>query len=311
MEDKKLKKMKKGFSFIVLVITIAGMMTAFVTVQGYSTFNGYVKNNEGNPISGVTVILADCYYYILGVDTTDSQGYYSFSVTLNGNSPYYLTATPSSRYDSDLKIVYSGGTNNFELEGNGEKIAVFFYATDAGNTTKVNNDYKDILELEGYTTFFDFPNSDDVESDCQEVDDYELDVDTVFVYIWGHGLYDGDSYTYFKHTQQSKVYADDFRDYVDEWDAERICILVESCYSGNWADDFAATPYLAMSSADETHEAYYYGVYEGKFSYYFFNWVLEGHTAVQSFWEAEDYCDDSPYIQNPKIQDYSTYVWFN
>lgn len=300
-------KMKKGFGFIVLVIIIAGMMTAFVTVQGYSTFQGTVEDGRGNPLSGATVILADCYSYILDWDTTDSEGDYSFSVTLNGNSPYKLSATKAGFITEVKENIYSGGTYDFVL---GEKIAVFFYAYDACNDNTYNS-YKEILEDEHFTKFFKFANSDDVESDCETVDDYESDVDTIFVYVMGHGEYDGESYTYFKSVEQSKVYSSDFKDYLDLWDAERICLLVESCYSGSWAYHFAYSPYLAISTTDTSHEAEFrpgYPNQEGLFSYHFFDWVDAGYTAVESYNHAKGECEEE---QDPQIRDYSTYVWFD
>ncbi len=275
---------------------------------------GTLHNDDGDdiPQSGVTIVLADCYFNIIGVTTTNSQGYYSLSVTLNGNSPYYLTTT-HYRWKPEMKIAYSGGTYNFELdEGITEKIAVFFWAWDCTNEDSIDIFIQD-LEDEGYTKFFKFANSVDVASDCETVDDYERDVDTVFTYVMGHGLYDGEkghSYTYFKSLSQSKVYSDDFRSYMNTWDAPRKCLLAESCYSGTWADDFAASPYLAMSSADISHEAQFRDGYirqEGKFSYRFFYKVNLDGTAVQAFNYAKGYCS----AQYPQIRDYSSYVWFN
>ncbi|NHK30083.1 MAG: carboxypeptidase regulatory-like domain-containing protein [Asgard group archaeon] len=303
-------KMKKGFSFIVLVITIAGMMTALVKVQGYSTFQGTVEDRDGNPLSYATIVLADCYSYILGWDTTDSEGDYSFSVTLNGNSPYKLSATKTGFITGVKENIYSEGTYDFVL---GEKIAVFFYADDAANLDIID-EYMDILEDEHFTKFFEFRQSVDVESDCQTVADYEIEEDTIFVYIWAHGIYDDEeeysSLSYFKSLQNSPVYSFEFKGYMDDWDAERKCLLVESCYSGTWAKDFAESPYLAMSSSDETHESKFMAPWEGKFSHYFFEHVEDGYTAVQSFYYAENYCD-APYNQYPVIRDYSSYVWFN
>ncbi len=72
MEGSKISKLKKGISLIVLVIALAGMMTAFVTVHGATTFQGYVKDISNNPISGAVLVLADCYFNILASSTTNS-----------------------------------------------------------------------------------------------------------------------------------------------------------------------------------------------------------------------------------------------
>jgi len=211
-----------------------------------------------------------------------------------------------------METVYGEGTNNFDLVGIGEKIGVFFWASDAGVQSAID-DYIDILETENYDTFYEFKDSSNVATDCQTVDTYEIDQDTIFVYIIGHGSNTGShSYTYFKEDSGSQVYSNTFRGYMDDWEANRKCILVESCKSGDWADDFAASPYLAMSTSDETHNSYTYGgypvPYEGDFSYNFFYAISEGDTAVEAF----DYaCDEITHTQNPKKQDYSSYVWFN
>lgn len=308
----KISKLKKGICFVVLVISLAGMMTTFVKVRGATTFSGYVKNNEDNPLSGASVTISDSYFNFLGSTTTNSQGYYSMSITLSGNSPYYLSAAKNPRYDPDIKTVTSGGTNNFELEanaGNAEKIAVFFWVTGVVTEDYID-DYIEILEYEGYTKFFKFEDSTNVASDCQTVDKYELDVDTVFVYVSGHGLNNGDhSYIDFKPGAGTYyVYSNTFRVYLNAWDAPRKCLLVDACYSGDWADDFAASPYLAMSSTNEDEEAKWYDLFEEpKFSHYFFAEVSNDGTAVEAFNFAKGYCT----LQNPKIENNSNYEWFD
>lgn len=130
--------------------------------------------------------------------------------------------------------------------------------------------------------------------------------------MFGHGLNDGsNSYTNFSRLGSgSTVYSDDFRDYMDNWESPRKCILVESCYSGDWADDFDASPYLAMSTSDETHESDYYSDWEeGEFSYWFFKNVEDDDTASTAFTDASGFCT-SP-VQNPKKKDNSSYTWFN
>ena len=195
--------LKKRISFIVLVFALSGLMITFVQVHGTTYFQGYVDDRMNDSINGATLLLVDRYYNILGFDTTDSSGYYSFDVTLNGNSPYYLSAGKDG-FETDTETVYGGGSNDFTLLGP-EKIAVFFWATDAGLETVID-DYIDILELEGYEKFFKFEDSTNVESDCQTVDNFEYEDDTIFVYIIGHGNYNNShSYTYFKADECSQV----------------------------------------------------------------------------------------------------------
>jgi hypothetical protein len=117
---------------------------------------------------------------------------------------------------------------------------------------------------------------------------------------------------YFKPNMGSAIKSYDFRNYInDRWEAERRCILVESCYSEGWADNFAETPYLAMSTSDKDHSSHCYDggcPGEGDFSHHFFYAISVGDNAVDAF----DYaCDEITYTQNPQKQDYSSYEWFN
>lgn len=83
-------KLKKVRSFFVIVLTIIGITTPFVAVRGLTSFQGTVETPDEDPISDVVVVLYDSLLNILGADTTDSNGDYSFSATLSGYSPYYL-----------------------------------------------------------------------------------------------------------------------------------------------------------------------------------------------------------------------------
>jgi hypothetical protein len=190
----------------------------------------------------------------------------------------------------------------------GEKIAVFFWASDAGTQNEVNK-YSAILQDYGYTKFFNFRNSYDVSGDCAEIDSYETSEDTIFVYVFGHGNNNGQhSYTAFRPSG-SYTYSNTFRGYMDQWEATKKFILTESCHSGDWADDFGGSGnYLAMSTSDETHVSYALGSLpgEGKFSYYFFGHVDNGYNAVDSFWYARGYTSN----QYGKIVDNSPYTWF-
>jgi len=249
----------------------------------------------------------------MGTDTTDSNGDFSISAYLTGNTPYNIVVTPNHRWDTGMQEATPGSGNDVELDAVTEKISVFFWATGACNNDDVIDGYADILEEnEDYKKTFKFKDSSDVEADCTTVDNWERACDTVFVYIFGHGLNDGShSHTNFSgYGDKSPVYSNEFRDYMDDWESPRKCILTESCYSGDWADDFDASPYLAMSTSDETHKSRYYTTWEeGKFSYWFFLNVEAGDSASTAFTDASGQCT-SP-VQNPKKKDNSSYVWFN
>jgi hypothetical protein len=273
-----------------------------------------------NEISGATVLLTDSQFNILGYDTTDSNGDYGFSAKLSGHTPYTLSVT-KTRFDTDYKGVSGGGENDFNLEGTGKKIAVFFWASDAGVQYAISKYFDILVNDEDYDEdeSKEYKDSSNVASDCQEVDDYEIYADTIFVYIIGHGYNDGShSYTSFKDGENaSLVGSHTFNGYMDDWEAERKCILVDSCYSGDWADDFDEIPYLAMSSSNEYNLSYIYDSQyavgaspgEGEFSFHFF-YAIEhkDYNAVDAF----DYASGKlRYEQNPKIEDDSTYEWFD
>ncbi|MBN1329311.1 MAG: hypothetical protein JXA54_07540 [Candidatus Heimdallarchaeota archaeon] len=311
-----MNKLRNEISLFTIVLILAGITTAFVPVHGLTTFYGTVENPSDDPVNGVTVLLYDSYFYILGADTTDSNGDYSFTATLNDNSPYYLFVM-RTRFDTESKQVTSGGGNNFELEGDGYKLAYLFYANDATDQD-IMEEYKDILEAEDFIVEI-IPDCLDVEAECEDIADYEIYSDTIFVYVMGHGEYDEEeenSYTDFNMHETQFISSETFKGCLDDWEAERVFLFVDSCFSGGWVDDFHETPYLVMSSSDDSHYSYrfeYMGNWEGRFSDKFFYYVDEGDTAVQAFNNAELYFDEETddWPSYPQIEDNSSYTWFN
>ena len=197
----------------------------------------------------------------------------------------------------------------------GEKIFVAFWASDAGTQANID-EYWAVMQAEGYTKKFDFKDTANFAADFATVDAYEDPEDTVFFYLFGHGNNNGeDSLTAFA-PGTSVVYSDEMRVFFDTLDAERIGCLVESCHSGGFPVDFHAEPYLMMSTSDEDHNSYALSVLpgEGLFSDAFFDHVLDGYNAVDSFYFAEQVVFDAARnpnrMQYPMIADYSDYVWF-
>lgn len=313
-----MNKRKKGISLFVIILFLAGITTAFVKVHGVTEYNGTVTDSATTPnvISGAYVALTDSLFNVLGADHTDSNGEYSISTSATTNKPYTLSVG-KTRFDTEYLVDNDGGDNDFSLEGDGEKLAYLFWAENAGDEDIIQ-DYENILEAVGYTVD---PIMDcaDVEDKCDDIRDYEIYSDTIFVYVIGHGSNTtGHSYTCFASQDGSNTSSQDFRGWMDEWEAERKCILVDSCYSGDWADDFAASPYLAMSSADETHVSYSnqsggynsQGIFSCNFFYAIDTW---DYTAVQAYDYAEQFHDEATdtWPSYPKKQDYSSYTWFN
>lgn len=110
----------------------------------------------------------------------------------------------------------------------------------------------------------------------------------------GHGECTGDeneySSTCFNENELIQViFSNIFREYLDNWESDRKVILVESCHSGNWADDFDDTPYVVISTSDETHDSESLSGLpgEGKFSHYFFEHINDGYNFLNSYYYAE------------------------
>ncbi|MBN1329861.1 MAG: carboxypeptidase regulatory-like domain-containing protein [Candidatus Heimdallarchaeota archaeon] len=313
-----MKNLKNKMFFVVIMVVLTCTMTSTLNVRSEfaTVFTGYVKDSSGNPISGATITLIDSRGSTLITKTTSSSGYYTFILVLSSYSPYYLSAA-KSRYVTQTISVVGGGNYNFNLVFIPEKIGVFFWASDAGTQNVINN-YVDILEGKGYTKFFVFKDSTNVATACQTIDNYETSLDTIFVYIIGHGYnQNAHSYTCFRPSG-SIIGSNTFRGYMDAWEAARKGILVESCCSGDWVDDFKSAPYIAMSSANEYEPAFAMGPLpnEGVFSHYFFEHVNDGYTDTACFNYA--YAFVNPYVspfgnfyQFSKISDLSSYTFFN
>lgn len=150
-----LNKFKRKLGFIVLVIFLASTMLSLIRVQGAATFQGVVEDTNGNPISGAGIVLVDSFFAILKSVTTNSQGEYSFTVTLTGYSPYFLTAS-HIYYQTEMKTVYSGGTYNFVLTGS--SITYSGYVKDDENNA-IENAYVGLHNGQGSLIDGDFTSS--------------------------------------------------------------------------------------------------------------------------------------------------------
>jgi hypothetical protein len=248
--------------------------------------------------------------------TYDWRGYTGGGEEVAFNNPgagtWYIMVrsyTGSGSYGLMVTITYGGGGGGNEAE----KIAVFFWASDAG-TSSVINEYKGYLQTEGYTKFFEFKDTTNFANDFSTVAAYEDANDIIFFYLFGHGNNDGyHSYTAFRTGGYSIVYSNTFRSYCDGLDSTQVGLVISSCHSGDWVDDMVGDGYLAISSSDETHNSWAVGALPGEevFANYFFNYVHNGYSAVDAFWAARSLMPTSgTYVQNPKICDQCTYDFF-
>ncbi|NWF94805.1 MAG: pre-peptidase C-terminal domain-containing protein [Candidatus Thorarchaeota archaeon] len=246
--------------------------------------------------------------------TYDWRGYTSGGEEVTFNAPgagtWYIMVRSYSgtgSYTLTVTVTYGGGG------GEGEKIGVFFWASDAGTQTVIN-EYKAILQSEGYTKFFEFKDTTNFANDFATVAAYEDSTDIIFFYLFGHGNNDGyHSYTAFRTGGYSIVYSNTFRSYLDGLDSTKVGLLISSCHSGDWADDMAGGGYLAMSSSDETHNSWAVSTLPGEevFANYFWQYVQQGYSAVSAFNAAKALMPTSgTYVQNPKIVNECSYSFF-
>ena len=285
--------------------------------------------NNGAIVDGWVTITATATDTESGVNYVDCN-FGGTNLVSDYSSPYSWTFDTNTLIDDFYTVTVTGYDNagNFASDsisvevyndnggsGEGEKIFVSFWASDAGTQANID-EYWAVLQLEGYTKRFDFKDTTNFAADFASVDAYENPEDTVFFYLFGHGNNNGeDSLTAFA-PGTSVVYSDEMRVFFDTLDADRIGCLVESCHSGGFPVDFHAEPYLMMSTSDEDHNSYALAALpgEGLFSDAFFDHVLDGYNAVDSFYFAEqvvfDNARNSRFSQYPMIADYSSYVWF-
>ncbi len=264
--------------------------------------------------SGIDYLVCNFGGTSLGSDSSSPYAW-TFDTTTLSDGIYTLTVTAYDIAGNSATDSISVETDNGIIEPEGEKIAVFFWASDAGTQANID-EYWGILQAEGYTKKFDFGDTADFAADFAIVEAYEDPEDTIFFYLFGHGNNNGeDSLTAFA-PGTSVVYSSELRVMFDTLDAERIGYLVESCHSGGFPLDFQAEPYLAMSTSDETHNSYALSTLpgEGLFSDAFFDHVWDGFNAVDSFYFARQVVFDNArndrFSQFPLIEDHSDYVWF-
>ena len=108
------------------------------------------------------------------------------------------------------------------------------------------------------------------------------------------------------------LWSNEFRDLCDTLDSSRIGSLVESCHSGNFADDMIGGGYLAMATSDEAYLSWQ-TANGGIFTNQFFNAIESGSNAIDAFSVAETHVlsKSAPYYrQYPKLCDESIHDFF-
>lgn len=191
-----------------------------------------------------------------------------------------------------------------------QEIGVFIWSSDVCTQTIIDG-YKDVLEDEGYDIFFCFEDPN-IYTVLSAIDVYERSDDTIFFYFYGHGIYKeqyDNSYWYYRPSLSISSYT--LRLELDRMEAGRKGILIESCYSGGFADDFNAAPYFIISTSDTEHPSLASGPFPSQvmFSAAFKYYVDWDYSAEEAFdlacFAIAPYSD-----QNPQIRDNSVYSFF-
>jgi hypothetical protein len=277
-----------------------------MTVKGSSIISISASDNVG--ILRVTIMIDNVLKHV------DLQAPYEYAWDTNyySNSQHVISAgafdnAGNSATATHIVIVSNKGSSTVLSE----KIGVFFWASDAA-TQAVIDQYIGILQTRGYTSFFDFKNTENFEVDFNKVEAYEDVDDIVFFYLFAHGNSDEtDSYAAFCPKTKPYTYSSQFRTMMDRLETPYKGFLIESCHSGGWFEDFQSVPYLAMTTADNVSIAYSYSGLpgEGKFSHYFWESISSGYNAIEAFSYASTFVTDP--AQNPQIANYASYIFFS
>ncbi|MFX1286884.1 MAG: hypothetical protein ACFFB5_24840 [Promethearchaeota archaeon] len=208
---------------------------------------------------------------------------------------------------------YYYGSHDYEVDFS-EGIGVLFYTSDAmdgqeatppflriGLAEDAINRYRDILDEKGYSRIYVYNeinhNQFYAMFEClalKRVDEQ----DEIFIYLWAHGINQGStSYIHiipFTYNPGFTILDITLKSLCDDIETDFKGLLVESCHSEGFVNEFDESPYLVMSCCkiDEDGWGSYIDPKEFYFSYEFWNAIDEGYNAEQAFELAYDYALD-------------------
>jgi len=204
--------------------------------------------------------------------------------------------------------------DNIDFDYNVEKIAFLiyqdydprweYYRTSGIITSNEIDDYCDILEADGYSTYV-YQSPSSWISIIGFLDYLEDEDSIVLLYIPGHGYYTGaDSRVQINFGLN--IYSDDLRTEIDKLESKRICVFIDACQSGGFKDDLEKDGVTVITSNDYTHSSravcwpWIYSAYP-MFSRRFFNNIF----TTEPFGNELNYMDD--YNTFRYVRDY--YSW--
>ncbi len=289
------------------------------------TCNGHVYDHVGDAISSATVkLIRISDSAVLESGTTNVNGYYSFSEDVQENL-YCKIQVEKTNYEThyitmncDEQTTYT----TFRIaDTTVDKIAVFFYATDAITYEYISIYGDQLEEEEGFGIILYYENTSSWRINMAYLDSIENSDDFVFIHIMTHGNYDeeeDDSYCRMQDPADPGdpdiMYSSDFATYLGYLESENIFVLVGSCHSGGFVDDLEGSNRFIISTTDHDHDSYPYTQNipncEPCFEHYFFSRISQGYGDYSSYTYAETQTESAHPLQDPMYDNEISYTWF-
>ena len=332
-----MKKINKKFLVIGLIISLAivspilGVRKAEGRIPPFGDliFYGYVYDHTGDALASATVKIK-CGTAVLATTTTSSSGYYYVkTVTMAEGLTIKLEVTKSGYETQSASYSDSPGTRTktfYVAPTNVEKIAAFFYKTDATTSSYMVTFGNQLITEEGFDSVLYYENPTDWEGNIDDDIDPLEDEDTfVFIYFCAHGAYDGSNsymvmsqywvvdWWIFGHWEYRYCYSNALNTAIDtHLESENIFVLIESCHSGGFVDDLKGPGMFVIATTD--HDNYAYCVSPvpsvGVFSQGFFSRLSSGYTDSLAYTFARYDAINAHSDQNPMKDDQCSYTWF-
>ncbi|MHA1466399.1 MAG: C13 family peptidase, partial [Candidatus Heimdallarchaeaceae archaeon] len=284
------------------------------------TCNGYVYDHMGDALSSATVkLIRMSDSAVLESGTTSVSGYYTFSEDVQENL-YCKIQVEKTNYETqyitmncDEQTTY---TNFRSADTTVNKIAAFFYATDATTYANLSIYGDQLINDEGFDTVMYFEDEDDWDGYIiGDIDGNETSEDFVFLYFCGHGGYDSgddDSWVDLLNSGTEKMYSDNLVTALLSLESNNIFVIVESCHSGGFIDDLEDSDRFIISTTDKVNDAYvYYSIPNDPiFTHNFFERIDADYDDYESYLYGRQEAISEHYDQNPQYDDQIAYTWF-
>ncbi len=253
--------------------------------------------------------------YTLDGQTREIEGDIVLTMPKSGSHVISVYGRDQSGWD------YWSGDLSFSVSYS-EKIAVMLYSSDAGGVSGdpfnseqaeyyIREEYKNILAGQGYSKFYifrDLSSQTLFDNLITTLTNKRIDEqDELFFYIRTHGTYSGyysESYSCLTYHNNFYLSASHYLQQLKLINTDKICSLVDACYSGWFAKRLNLYPFLGISAADEDSPSVIHGITrEAVFSADFFDRVYWGDNAIEAFNHAANSFYVVLYNMNPLCYD--------